>query len=73
VTFPTEEGAVWFLRISFKKASECGDGTDWLAGCGGDMYGDTLLEGVCFRDWKREDNVSRVFETQDELDRLLGW
>jgi len=43
----TEEGAVWFPGVSLKKVFECSDRTSWLSGCSGDVYGDTLSEGVC--------------------------
>ena len=69
----TEEGAVRFLGISLEKVLECGNRTGWLPRCSSNVYGDTLLKGVCFRGWECEDNVGWVFKTWDELDGLSGW
>ena len=68
-----EEGAVWFPGVSLKKVFECSNGTSWLSGCSGNVYGDTLSEGVCLRGWKCKDDVGWVFEARDELDCSTGW
>ena len=67
-----EEGAVWFPEVSLEKVFECSDGTSWLSGCSGDVYEDTLLEGVCLRGWEYKDDVGWAFEAWDELDCLTG-